>query len=128
MTLVSKTNDLRVNHDSTPRKGIQNRPFLPMPSRLSLERDRDKNLNLLSEESQREIFLGSNADPLSVLAYAGRIVDRENRWFSQDGVVIIKPRVVSHFAILASIFAPDILLNPQIGLVVSFFQRFTNIV
>lgn len=79
MTLVSKTTDLSVNHDSSPREGLQNRPFLPMPSRSPLERDRDKKLNLLSEDSQHEIFLNSHADPLSVLAYAGRIVDRETR-------------------------------------------------
>lgn len=77
MTLVSKTTDLSVNHDSSPREGLQNRPFLPMPNRSPLEGDRDKKLNLLSEDSQHENFLNSHADPLCVLAYAGRIVDRE---------------------------------------------------
>lgn len=98
MTLVSKTADLSVNHDSSPREGLQNRPFLPMPSRSPLGRDRDQKLNLLSEDCQHEIFLNSHADPLSVLAYAGRIVDRETGWLPRDGVAIIKPSVVSHFA------------------------------
>lgn len=79
MTLVSKTADLNVNHDSSPREGLQNRPFLPKPRRSSLERDRDQKSNLLNEDCQHEIFLNSYADPLSVLAYAGRIVDRETR-------------------------------------------------
>lgn len=80
MTLASKSIDLSLNHDSSPREGLQSRPLLPMPTRGSpLERDRDRKLNLLSEDCQHEIFLNSHADPLSVLAYAGRIVDRETR-------------------------------------------------
>lgn len=78
MTLASKSSDLSVNHDSS-REGLQNRPFLPMPKGPPLERDRDQKLNLLSEDCQHEIFLNSHADPLSVLAYAGRMVDRETR-------------------------------------------------
>lgn len=79
MTLASKTAHLSVNHDSSPREGLQNRPFLHKPSRSTLERNRDQKPNLLDEDYQHEIFLNSHADPLSVLAYAGRIVDRETR-------------------------------------------------
>lgn len=79
MTLVSKTAHLSVNHNSSPREGLQNRPFLPKPSRSTLERDQDQKLDLLNEDYQHENFLNSHADPLSVLAYAGRIVDRETR-------------------------------------------------
>lgn len=81
MTLVSKTADLSVNHDFSPREELQNRPFLPKPSRSPLERDRDRDqkMSTLNEDFQHEVFLNSHADPLSVLAYAGRIVGRETR-------------------------------------------------
>lgn len=79
MTLVGQTADLSMNHDSSSREGLQNRPFLPKPNRSPLERDRDQKPNFLNEDYQHEIFLSSHTDPLSVLAYAGRIVDRETR-------------------------------------------------
>lgn len=55
----------------------QNRPLLPSHNRLVSEKDQKQ--NLINEDFPHEAFPSSHADPLSVLAFAGRIVDRGNR-------------------------------------------------
>lgn len=63
-------NDLEVSsREAQEAQQPLHRPFLPNPHRVSSER----------EDFPNEAFPSSHADPLSVLAYAGRIVDREGR-------------------------------------------------
>lgn len=52
-------------------------PFLPNPHRVSSEKDQRP--NVINEDFPHEAFPSSHADPLSVLAFAGRMVDRGGR-------------------------------------------------
>ncbi len=82
LTLIGAGSESSVNHEYPSREAFefqrsQHRPFLPNPNRLSSERDQKPNVS--SDDAQHEAFLNSHVDPLSVLAYAGRMVDRETR-------------------------------------------------
>ncbi|MCJ1428713.1 hypothetical protein MMC29_006624 [Sticta canariensis] len=71
-------NDLEISSREAPEvQRPPHRPFLPNPHRVSSERDQTS--NVINEDFPSEAFPSSHADPLSVLAYAGRIVDRGGR-------------------------------------------------
>ena len=71
-------NDLEISsRDAQEAQRPPHRPFLPNPHRVSSERDQTS--NVINEDFPNEVFPSSHVDPLSVLAYAGRNVDRGGR-------------------------------------------------
>lgn len=55
---------------------LQNRPFLPNLTQVTS--DRDQRL-MIKDDDPTDTFSNSQSDPLAVLAYAGRMVDRGGR-------------------------------------------------
>lgn len=82
LTLVGTGSDSGNDFENSSREGQEAprpppRPFLPNPHPLSS--GRDQRPNVINEDFPHEAFPMSHADPLSVLAYAGRMVDRGGR-------------------------------------------------
>lgn len=78
LTLIGTGSDSGNDLEITSREAQEaDRPFLLHPHPISSDRDPISNVN--NEDFPIEAFPSSHADPLSVLAYAGRIVDRGGR-------------------------------------------------
>lgn len=82
LTLIGTGSDSGNDLENSSREAQEaqrtpHRPLLPNPHRGSSERDQKP--NVINEDFPHEAFPISHADPLSVLAYAGRMVDRGGR-------------------------------------------------